>query len=101
MPQVPTLNWLSNPELHWLPCDVASDFEPEGYAVQIQVNGSSLAAIVPYRSVRLNEQTLPTKGSVQIVLLADLSDGRYLAELPAAPINGTQRVTVKKEWLKD
>ena len=101
MPQIPTLNWLFPPEVHWLPCQVAGDFGPEGYAVQIQVNGSSLAAVVPHGSVRIEKPALPSSGSVQVVLVADLTNGNYLAELPAAPVNGTQRVTVKREWLKD
>ena len=101
MPQIPTLNWLSPPEWHWLPCEIAGDFGPEGYAVQIQVNGSSFAAVVPHDSVRLEKSPPPSSGTVQVVLVADLANGNFLAELPAAPVNGTQRVTVKREWLKD
>lgn len=100
MAQIPELNWLTTPEQKWLPCRVAGSYDPEGYAVQIQINGHSFAAVVPYESVRLDRQP-PTDGKVRIVVLAEIGGGGLLAELPAAPVNGTQRVTVQREWLKD
>lgn len=105
MAVVPALKWLNQRELGHLDCRVERSFEPGEYAVQLSLNGDSVTVIVPTSSVNVSG-SLPADGTLGVWLIAELpeSDPFYpglLAELPAAPLNGTQRVKIKRAWLKD
>jgi hypothetical protein len=96
VPTYPTPNWLTQPKLGWLPCTFKGEYDPEGYAVQIHINGETVSAIVPYDALDQKKE------KVKIAIVAELEEpGTFLAELPAAPFVGTQRVVVKKDWLRD
>lgn len=96
MTNIPAPRWLTQPKLGWLPCKVQGNFAPEGYAVSIQLNGSSVSAIVPYDSLDADQ------GKVKVAIVAEMEEpDTFLAELPGAPFGGTQRVVVKRNWLKE
>ena len=60
--------------------------------------------VVPSESLKFTG-SLPTDGELLVVIVAELADGDtfgpgLLAELPATPLSGTQRLKVKPETAK-
>ncbi|HXF52393.1 MAG TPA: hypothetical protein VNM43_12010 [Dehalococcoidia bacterium] len=96
--------WLQPPKVAWLRCQVEADVPPNDAAVEIAVNGDTLTALVPRDAVVTERPTLPSPGRVRVRLVAELSaDDPFgeglLADLPAAPVNGGQRIKVRPDWL--
>jgi len=96
--QIP--DWITPPEPRWMTCTVEGVAEPQAYAVQIPVNGHAVAAVVPRDTVQA-PALLPAEGWIQVLMLARLREGNVLAQLPAAPVNGTQRISVPEQRLSD
>jgi hypothetical protein len=98
---MPTIapRWVT-PETKWIDCMVEGLLEPEGYAVQIRVNGHDVTAVVPEGTVSA-PRDLPAEGWVRVSVVAVLGDDNVLADLPTAPLNGTQRITVQGRRLTD
>jgi hypothetical protein len=92
--------WLDSPLVKWLDCSVEGYVEPNQLAVQIQVNGHGVAAVVQKDSV-VSQANPPAAGRVRVVVVARLERDQVLADLPASPLNGTQRIAVLSSRLAD
>lgn len=92
--------WLNPPQPKWLACSIEGKLEPGEYAVQIDIDGKEVAAAVPCSSVRA-PANLPNEGGLRVIVVAELAGERVLADLPAAPLNGTRRISVVATRLMD
>ena len=93
-------NWLNPPQEKWIGCSIQGRMDPNEYAVQLQVNGSEVAVAIPRAFVKA-PAILPSEGGLRVVVVAYLPNDRALAELPAAPLNGTRRINVGVARLMD
>lgn len=92
--------WLNSPIVRWLPCEVLSDLQPQGFLVEFNIEGQGRSIVVPYDSVRV-EGPLPATGELRVVVIAELpEDKSMLAELPNTPLDGSQRLKVSPEALR-
>ena len=93
--------WLNPPEVKWIPCRVESKIEPNGYMVQINLDGEQRSIGVPEKAVRVVGDTLPVDGNLLVVVVAELpDDNRLLTELPATPLSGSRRIKVDPKRLQ-
>ena len=97
--------WLNTPRTALLRCRVTIGHDSDERTVDILVNGSTYTAIVPANVVTTERE--PSKeeqidGTIKVWIIAEIPDSdRQLAELPVAPINGSQRIEVKAEDLAE
>lgn len=92
--------WLNPPEVKRIPCRVEGKIEPNGYMVQINLDGEQRSIGVPEKAVRVNG-TLPADGNLLVVVVAELpDDNRLLTELPATPLSGSRRIKVDPKRLQ-
>ena len=96
--------WLSTPIVRWLPCSVLSELPPQGYVVELKVDGQERSIVVPRDAVK-RSGVPPTTGELAVLLIAELPDDDafgpgLLAELPSTPMTGSQRVKVKRATAK-
>lgn len=93
--------WLNPPEVKWITCTVQSQIDPEGYMVELNVDGEERSIVVSADSVKINGDKLPAEGNLLVVVVAELPDDtRLLTELPATPISGSQRIKVDPKSLQ-
>jgi hypothetical protein len=95
--------WYNPPIAKWLPCKVISDLSPQGLLVELTLDGEHRSIVAPYNAVRMKDgETLPAPGELFVVIVAELPEdgGKVLTELPATPINGSQRVKADKRILE-
>ena len=93
--------WLNPPEVKWIPCTVQGLIDPQGYMVDLSVDGEERSIVVPTDSVKFDGDKFPAKGSLLVVVVAELPDDpRMLTELPATPISGSQRIKVNPQSLQ-
>ena len=72
-----------------LPCRIAGEVFPEGYAVDC----AERAFIAPYYSVVNPGDTYRDSVRLRVRVVAEIvSKSMWLADLPGCPINGTQRI---------
>lgn len=93
--------WLPAPEARWLPCRILRELPPQGFLVELSVSGQERSIVVPPGSLKFTG-TPPTDGELLVLVVAELPAGDafgsgHLVELPATPLNGTQRLKVKPE----
>lgn len=101
MPRISPPAWLPSPEVRWLPCRVLSELAPQGFLVELNVNGQERSIVVPPGSLKF-DGAIPTDGKLLVSIVAELADddsfgSGFLAELPATPLSGTQRLKLKPE----
>lgn len=102
MAQFTPPHWLQERQTGWVYCHVSDEVPPVGYAVAVNLSGQERTMIAPENTVRV--KAVPGDGTVRITIVAELSehdpfgDG-LLAELPAVPQEGSQRVKVRKNDL--
>ena len=95
--------WYNPPIAKWLPCRVTSDLPPQGFLVELTIDGQQRSIVAPYTSVQIPDgANLPTDGKLFVVLIAELPEenGQVLTELPAAPVNGSQRLKADRRILE-
>jgi hypothetical protein len=91
--------WLNPPLLHSLPCKVLVGVHPSERTVEVTLD-RVYTMIVSADSVTVTEEPTAAKavdGQIAVTLVAEIPEtDAYLAELPAPPVNGSQRVPVEK-----
>lgn len=93
--------WLNAPVERWLPCKVLSELSPQGYVVELSIEGQDRSIVVPYGAVKITENAkLPTDGELRVFVIADLPEDKRLAELPSTPMNGSQRMKLSAGALR-
>ena len=94
--------WYNPPIARWLKCRVQNDLPPQGYLVEVNIDGEERSIVAPYQAVRVDAGSLPADGELFVVVVAELPDNEnlVLTELPAAPFNGSQRLAVDRKILE-
>ena len=93
--------WLNPPLAKWIPCRVEGKVEPNGYVVQLNVDGEQRSIVVPESAVQVKSDSFPADGNLLVVVVAELPDDeRLLTELPATPLSGSQRIKVDPRRLQ-
>ena len=93
--------WLNPPLVRWIPCRIERRIEPNGYVVQLNVDGEQRSIVVPEQAVQVEGASFPSDGNLSVVVVAELPDDkRLLTELPATPLSGSQRIKVDPRSLQ-
>lgn len=95
--------WLDERVTSWMTCNVLDQVAPIGFAVAVHVEGGERTLIAPNHAVRVHD--VPGTGEVRVVIVAYLPENDpfgsgLLAELPAVPQEGSQRVKVKEDEVR-
>lgn len=95
--------FFDEPKSAWMSCEVVGAAPPEGFAVTVKIGEQSRSLIVSESQVR-NLTSIPGAGEVRVTVVGRLPDGDpfgdgLLAELPSPPVDGSQRVRVRPDWL--
>lgn len=84
----------------WIECDVVANVAPQGLAIGVHIDGQERSFIVWDEDVVKVTSGIPGKGQIRITLVARLPQDDpfgegFLAELPAIPVDGTQRIRIR------
>lgn len=95
--------WLNAPIVTWIPCQVVGELQPQGYIVEVSIEGAERSIVVPkdYIQNLSSSTTFPSTAELRVLVIAEIpDDDRMLAELPSTPLNGSQRVLGSPAALK-